>query len=250
MAYSFTSRSLPSIAPRAGHGRRGGAGSLAISLLCIRRDGTGLEELTDGSIHSGFRSYAADGKQRILDGASPSEVRALFEVLNPPDLDRPPADQLARLRARYRLVDREHRADPSEVVGCILLIYLHRLRLDDAPASGRVPELWRRLDDVPRWHPGGHHTLWLGADRVVAQDGAAVQAEASLAELLARLSHDPGPHDAALPETTLALRRADGSIAADLAIERLDVSVSRDAPPQAVRLIGIITWRTSGAPRE
>ncbi|HMG52131.1 MAG TPA: hypothetical protein VK601_01590, partial [Kofleriaceae bacterium] len=36
--------------------------------------------------------------------------------------------------------------DACIVVGCaIILIYLHRLRADDAPGGGRIPELWRRL---------------------------------------------------------------------------------------------------------
>jgi Tol biopolymer transport system component len=31
----------------------------------VRRDGTGLEALTDGSVHSGFPSYSADDKQIV-----------------------------------------------------------------------------------------------------------------------------------------------------------------------------------------
>jgi Tol biopolymer transport system component len=34
-------------------------------LMRVRRDGTGLEQLTDGSVHSGFPSYSADGKQIV-----------------------------------------------------------------------------------------------------------------------------------------------------------------------------------------
>ena len=34
-------------------------------IMRVRRDGTGLEELTDGSVHSGFPSYSADGKQIV-----------------------------------------------------------------------------------------------------------------------------------------------------------------------------------------
>jgi Tol biopolymer transport system component len=31
----------------------------------VRRDGTGLEALTDGAVHSGFPSYSADGKEIV-----------------------------------------------------------------------------------------------------------------------------------------------------------------------------------------
>jgi Tol biopolymer transport system component len=34
-------------------------------LMRVRRDGSGVETLTDGSIHSGFPSYSADGKQIV-----------------------------------------------------------------------------------------------------------------------------------------------------------------------------------------
>jgi Tol biopolymer transport system component len=34
-------------------------------IMRVRRDGTGLEELTDGTVHSGFPSYSADGKQIV-----------------------------------------------------------------------------------------------------------------------------------------------------------------------------------------
>ncbi|MFT4075735.1 MAG: hypothetical protein QM647_09420 [Asticcacaulis sp.] len=42
-------------------------------LMRIRRDGTGLEELTDGSINAGFPSYSADGKEivyRVFSGTN------------------------------------------------------------------------------------------------------------------------------------------------------------------------------------
>jgi Tol biopolymer transport system component len=35
-------------------------------IMRVRRDGTGLEALTDGSVHSGFPSYSADGKQIVF----------------------------------------------------------------------------------------------------------------------------------------------------------------------------------------
>ncbi len=34
-------------------------------LMRVRRDGSGLEELTDGAVHSGFPSYSADGKEVV-----------------------------------------------------------------------------------------------------------------------------------------------------------------------------------------
>jgi Tol biopolymer transport system component len=34
-------------------------------IMRVRRDGTGIEALTDGSVHSGFPSYSADGKQIV-----------------------------------------------------------------------------------------------------------------------------------------------------------------------------------------
>jgi len=34
-------------------------------IMRVRRDGTGFEALTDGSVHSGFPSYSADGKQIV-----------------------------------------------------------------------------------------------------------------------------------------------------------------------------------------
>jgi hypothetical protein len=33
--------------------------------LLVRRDGTDLEALTDGSVHSGFPSYSADVKEIV-----------------------------------------------------------------------------------------------------------------------------------------------------------------------------------------
>ncbi|MCX8475951.1 MAG: hypothetical protein MT490_09170 [Sphingomonas sp.] len=36
------------------------------ALWRVRRDGTGAEQLTDGSIHSGFPSYSADGKEIVF----------------------------------------------------------------------------------------------------------------------------------------------------------------------------------------
>jgi Tol biopolymer transport system component len=35
-------------------------------LMRVRRDGTGLEPLTDGRIHSGFPSYSADGEEIVF----------------------------------------------------------------------------------------------------------------------------------------------------------------------------------------
>lgn len=35
-------------------------------IMRVRRDGTGAEALTDGSVHSGFPSYSADGKQLVF----------------------------------------------------------------------------------------------------------------------------------------------------------------------------------------
>jgi Tol biopolymer transport system component len=34
-------------------------------IMRVRRDGTGAEALTDGTVHSGFPSYSADGKQSL-----------------------------------------------------------------------------------------------------------------------------------------------------------------------------------------
>jgi Tol biopolymer transport system component len=36
------------------------------TIMRVRRDGTGLEPLTDGTVHSGFPSYSADGKQIVF----------------------------------------------------------------------------------------------------------------------------------------------------------------------------------------
>lgn len=49
-------------------------------IMRVRRDGTGVEALTDGTIHSGFPSYSADGKQivyRVFD-----EKTAGLRILN------------------------------------------------------------------------------------------------------------------------------------------------------------------------
>jgi Tol biopolymer transport system component len=35
-------------------------------IMRVRRDGTGAEDLTDGSVHSGFPSYSADGKELVF----------------------------------------------------------------------------------------------------------------------------------------------------------------------------------------
>ncbi len=35
-------------------------------IMRVRRDGTGLEALTDGTIHAGFPSYSADGKEIVF----------------------------------------------------------------------------------------------------------------------------------------------------------------------------------------
>jgi hypothetical protein len=33
--------------------------------MLLRRDGSALEAFTDGTVHSGFPSYSADGKQIV-----------------------------------------------------------------------------------------------------------------------------------------------------------------------------------------
>ncbi|MEC7932445.1 MAG: hypothetical protein VX218_09155, partial [Pseudomonadota bacterium] len=38
---------------------------MTAALWRVRRDGTGAEQLTDGSLHSGFPSYSADGKELV-----------------------------------------------------------------------------------------------------------------------------------------------------------------------------------------
>lgn len=45
------------------------------TIMRVRRDGTGLDKLTDGSTHCGFPSYSADGKQVVFRewGATPKE---------------------------------------------------------------------------------------------------------------------------------------------------------------------------------
>lgn len=39
--------------------------TMTAALWRVRRDGTGAEQLTDGSLHSGFPSYSADGKELV-----------------------------------------------------------------------------------------------------------------------------------------------------------------------------------------
>jgi Tol biopolymer transport system component len=39
--------------------------TMTASLWRVRRDGTGAEQLTDGTLHSGFPSYSADGKELV-----------------------------------------------------------------------------------------------------------------------------------------------------------------------------------------
>ena len=39
---------------------------MTAALWRVRRDGTGAEQLTDGSLHSGFPSYSADGKELVF----------------------------------------------------------------------------------------------------------------------------------------------------------------------------------------
>lgn len=39
---------------------------MTAALWRVRRDGTGAEQLTDGTVHSGFPSYSADGKQVVF----------------------------------------------------------------------------------------------------------------------------------------------------------------------------------------
>ena len=36
------------------------------TIVRVRRDGTGVEPLTDGAVHSGFPSYSADGRQLVF----------------------------------------------------------------------------------------------------------------------------------------------------------------------------------------
>ncbi len=39
---------------------------MTAALWRVRRDGSGAEQLTDGSVHSGFPSYSADGKELVF----------------------------------------------------------------------------------------------------------------------------------------------------------------------------------------
>ncbi|ETI58852.1 hypothetical protein C100_22665 [Sphingobium sp. C100] len=47
--------------------------TMTAALWRVRRDGTGAEQLTDGSLHSGFPSYSADGKEIVFRVWSESE---------------------------------------------------------------------------------------------------------------------------------------------------------------------------------
>jgi Tol biopolymer transport system component len=53
--------------------------TMTAALYRVRRDGSGLEQLTDGSLHSGFPSYSADGKELVYRvwGASEKGLRVL-----------------------------------------------------------------------------------------------------------------------------------------------------------------------------
>ena len=44
----------------------------------VRRDGSDLEKLTDGSVHSGFPSYSADGKEIVYRVWGENNVRASY----------------------------------------------------------------------------------------------------------------------------------------------------------------------------
>ena len=44
------------------------------SIMRVRRDGSGLEKLTDGTVHSGFPSYSADGKQLVFRTFGPGNM--------------------------------------------------------------------------------------------------------------------------------------------------------------------------------
>ena len=52
----------------------------------MRRDGTGLEALTDGSVHSGFPSYSADGYMQITD-RSKDVINSSAEWISSIDLE-------------------------------------------------------------------------------------------------------------------------------------------------------------------
>ena len=51
-------------------------------LMRVRRDGTGLEALTDGTVHSGFPSYSADGKQIVYRVWGEGEKEYGLRILN------------------------------------------------------------------------------------------------------------------------------------------------------------------------
>src|SRR4029077_9751909 len=51
-------------------------------IMRVRRDGTGLEALTDGKVHSGFPSYSADGKQIVYRVWGEDEKEYGLRILN------------------------------------------------------------------------------------------------------------------------------------------------------------------------
>ena len=51
-------------------------------IMRVRRDGTGLEALTDGTVHSGFPSYSADGKQIVYRVWSEDKKEYGLRILN------------------------------------------------------------------------------------------------------------------------------------------------------------------------
>ena len=51
-------------------------------IMRVRRDGTGLEALTDGRVHSGFPSYSADGKQIVYRVWGEAEKDYGLRILN------------------------------------------------------------------------------------------------------------------------------------------------------------------------
>ena len=51
-------------------------------IMRVRRDGTGLEALTDGKVHSGFPSYSADGKQIVYRVWGEGEKEYGLRILN------------------------------------------------------------------------------------------------------------------------------------------------------------------------
>lgn len=98
---------------------------------------------------------------------------------------------------------------------------------DPAPAS----------TDLNASTPG--QGLVLAADRVILLAGGAVVAQAPIAPLIASLRSDD-----ALPLRTLALVRPDGTIAADLAVERLQLMEPvGGAGRRLIGLTAIVIWR-------